>query len=166
MDVDGVLTSGEIIMLESGEEIKIWNVKDGFAFDLIRFSGADLKVVWITGRQSTQVKQRADDMGVDMLYQDCMEKKTALLEAAGKYNLKPEEIAYIGDDIVDIPPIRLAGLSVCPSDAPSEVKKEVDFISSLSGGRGVFREVVEIVLKSRGFWKKAVSKYISQRVRE
>ena len=123
MDVDGVLTAGEIIVLDSGGEIKIWNVKDRLAFHLIRRSKADIKLAWITGRASKQVADRAAEIGIDEFYQDCMDKKTAMEEILNKHSIKPEEAVFIGDDLIDIPVLRMVGIGVCPCDAPDEVKK-------------------------------------------
>jgi len=160
MDVDGVLTGGEIIIFDSGGEIKVWNVKDRLAFHLVRRSGAGIKLAWITGRASQQVSDRAKEIGIDEFYQDCMHKKDAILEILAKHNIKPEEALFIGDDLIDIPVFRIVGLSVCPSDAPGEVKKEADYVSPLPGGKGIFREAAELALKARGFWKAAVKGYI------
>lgn len=160
MDVDGVLTGGEILIFDSGGEIKIWNVKDRLAFHLVHRSGSGIKLAWITGRSSQQVADRAKEIGIDEFYQGVMEKKTAYEEILRNNKLKPEETVFIGDDLIDIPVLKLAGLSVCPKDAPEEVKKAVDYISPLAGGKGVLREVVELVLKTRGFWKAAVKGYI------
>lgn len=163
MDIDGVLTGGEIIVLDSQEEVKIWNVKDRFAFHLVHRSGIDIKFAWITGRQSKQVSDRAKEINIEALYQNCMKKKAALHEIAQRFGLTAEQVAFIGDDLVDIPPLRYAGLAVCPADAPVEVKKEADFVTEARGGRGVLREVVETVLKSQGLWQKATAGYIDER---
>jgi 3-deoxy-D-manno-octulosonate 8-phosphate phosphatase (KDO 8-P phosphatase) len=160
MDIDGVLTAGEVIVLNSGEEVKVWNVKDRFAFHLVKRAGLDIKFAWITGRESPQVKARADEIGIDVLYQSCMKKKEALQEIAGRFSLQPDEILYIGDDLVDIPVLRYVGLALCPKDAPAEVKQAADHATSVPGGRGVLREAVEIVLKSQGNWKKACAGYL------
>ena len=160
MDVDGVLTSGEIIVFDTGGEIKIWNVKDRLSFHLVQRSGADIKFAWITGRASKQVADRAAEIGIDEFYQGCMHKKEAMDEILKKRSLRPDEVVYIGDDLIDIPVLRMVGLSVCPKDAPEEVKKETDYISSCDGGKGVLREITEAVLKARGLWKAAVKGYI------
>jgi len=160
MDIDGVLTGGEIIVLDSGKELKIWNVKDGFGFHLAKLSGAGIKLAWITGGQSEQIENRAKMLEIDFLYQGCFRKKEAISEIANKLNISPEETLFIGDDLLDVPAFRYAGFSICPKDAPQEVKKEVDYISEIPGGKGVVREVVEIVLKSRGLWDKATEPYL------
>jgi len=160
MDVDGVLTNGEIIIFDSGAETKIWNVKDRLGFHLVQRSGADIKLAWITGRASKQVADRAREIGIDEFYQGCMRKRPAMEMILKKYSLKPEQAVFIGDDLIDIPVLKMVGLGVCPKDAPEEVKKEADYISPHAGGKGVLREIVEAVLKARGFWKAAVKGYI------
>ncbi|MBN1823590.1 MAG: HAD hydrolase family protein [Endomicrobiales bacterium] len=160
MDVDGVLTGGEIIMFDTGGEIKIWDVKDRMAFHLIDRSGSGIKVAWITGRSSRQVADRAKEIGIHYYYHGSNDKIHAIKEILAKEGLEPEEALYIGDDILDIPVFRYVGFAICPSDAPAEVKKEADFVSRIRGGKGVVREVIELVLKARGFWKKATEGYI------
>jgi 3-deoxy-D-manno-octulosonate 8-phosphate phosphatase (KDO 8-P phosphatase) len=161
MDVDGVLTGGEVIVLESGEEIKIWNVKDRFAFHYTRKGLPGIKYAWITGRKSSNVERCAKEIGIDYLYQNCMDKLDAVKEIILELGLKLEEVAYLGDDIVDIPVLKNVGLGVCPNDAASDVRKESDLVSEFTGGKGVFRHVAEIVLKSQNAWKKATCEYIS-----
>jgi len=159
-DVDGVLTDGSIIIRQSGEEVKTWNVKDGLGLYLAKRSGDGIKFAWITGRKSRQVKERAKDMGIDILVQDCMKKRDAMEKIIKKLKITPEEVIYIGDDLVDIPVFRYVGLSACPKDAPMEVKREATFTASCDGGKGILREIVELVLKSRGLWEKATRGYI------
>lgn len=158
-DVDGVLTRGEIIILNNGEEVKIWNVKDGLGYHELRGTFPRVKTAWITGRQSQQVQQRAESMHIDYLVQNCMGKKAALEAILEESGFKASETAYIGDDIVDIPVLSRAGLSVCPQNAADEVKKHVDYVSGINGGEGIVREVVELILKARGEWKRVLDKY-------
>ena len=160
MDVDGVLTGGEVIILESGEEIKIWNVKDRFAFHYARKGLPSIKYAWITGRKSNSVETCAKEIGIDYLYQNCMDKLDAVKEIVLELGLKLDEVAYLGDDIVDIPVLKNVGLGVCPSDSSSDVRKSSALVSEFPGGKGVFRHVAEIVLKSQNAWKKATCDYI------
>lgn len=161
MDIDGVLTTGSIIVLESGEEVKAWNVRDRIAFYYARQVKSGLLFAWISGRGSHQLEMRAQEIGIDALYQNCMKKSKALHEIARKYSLSLDEIAYIGDDLIDLPVLVKAGLSVCPRDAVPEVQDRVDLVSAYIGGKGVLREAVEIVLKAQGMWKKLVHEYTS-----
>jgi len=160
MDVDGVLTGGEIILLDSKRELKIWNVKDGFGFHLAQLSGDGIQFAWITAGESEQVKIRSEMLKIDVVYQGSFRKKEAIIEITNNLKIKPEETLFIGDDLLDIPVFRYVGFSICPQDAPEEVKREVDYISKIPGGKGVVREVVEIVLKARGLWEKATEQYL------
>jgi 3-deoxy-D-manno-octulosonate 8-phosphate phosphatase (KDO 8-P phosphatase) len=156
-DVDGVLTHGEIIILESNEEIKIWNVKDGFGYRELLKTMPKIKTAWITAGKSNQVKKRADDIGIDYVFQNCTNKIEAINKIAKKEKLNLSEIAYIGDDIVDISVLSVVGFSVCPLDASEDVKNIVDYISKFNGGYGVVREIIEIIMKINGMW--VINKY-------
>jgi 3-deoxy-D-manno-octulosonate 8-phosphate phosphatase (KDO 8-P phosphatase) len=158
-DVDGVLTRGDIIVLNSGEEIKIWNVKDGMGYGELIKTFPRIKTAWITGRESLQVQQRAESMKIDYLVQNCMGKRSALDAILHESGFSESETAYIGDDITDIAVLKRAGFSVCPADACPDVKACVDFVSSVNGGDGVAREVIEIVLKAKGEWEKILERY-------
>lgn len=159
-DVDGVLTSGEIIILHSGEEVKIWDVRDRYAFSAAKKADAEIKFAWITGRKSKQVELRAKEIGINFLYQECMNKKEALIEICAKLKILPKNVLYIGDDIVDLPALRFAGIAVAPADAFNEVKKHADIVTKKAGGKGVLREAVDIVLRAKGLWHKANAKYL------
>jgi len=159
-DIDGVLTAGEIIILHSGEEIKIWDVRDRYAFSAAKKADSGIKFAWITGRKSKQVQLRAKEIGIDFLYQECMNKKEALIEICSKLKILPTNVLYIGDDIVDLPALRFAGIAVAPADAFAEVKKQADIVTKKAGGKGVLREVVDIVLRAQGLWHKANAEYL------
>jgi 3-deoxy-D-manno-octulosonate 8-phosphate phosphatase (KDO 8-P phosphatase) len=158
-DIDGVLTRGEIIILGSGEEVKIWNVKDGMGYSLLKEFCPEIKTAWITGRSSLQVKKRAAAMKIDFLVQGCDDKEKAFFEIIKKAGVKPSQTAYMGDDLVDIAVLKLAGLSVCPKDALPEVKKRADYVSAFNGGEGVARETAEIILRAKGAAEKVLKKY-------
>lgn len=159
-DIDGVLTAGEVILLENNEEIKIWNVKDRAAIAYIQKHLPDVKFAWITGRQSKQVKLRARELKIDYLIQSCDDKKQALIKIAKKTGIDLKQTAYIGDDIIDIGVLKSAGLSVCPADAADDIKNNVLYVSAYEGGKGVLREVCEIILKSKGEWDKVLKYYL------
>ena len=158
-DVDGVLTDGKIVILNSGEELKFWDAYDRFAFTLLRNYASHIKVAWITGRASPQVAARAKEVGVHYLYQKCMGKTAAVTEISKKENLSVNEIAFIGDDLVDLPVLSRCGFSACPKNAPADVKEAVDYVTDKESGKGVFREIVEIIFKSQGLWKKVLENY-------
>ncbi|MBI5554756.1 MAG: HAD hydrolase family protein [Elusimicrobia bacterium] len=161
MDVDGVLTGGEIIFVNGHEEIKIWNVKDRLGFALAHRT-ANLKLCWITGRESKEVARCAAECQIDSIYQKATKKKEAYADLKAKYRLKDEEIAFLGDDLIDIPILRQAGLAICPADCPQEVKKEVDLVTKAEGGQGVFREVIELIIKTQGNWVKVCTRYYEE----
>lgn len=160
MDIDGVLTGGEIIILPSGEEVKIWSVKDRMGFALVKNSKPLLKLAWITARKSREVKIRAKELGIDFLYQGCHHKWTALSECAAKQNIKPEEIAYIGDDLIDLPALKKVGFAACPPESPDILKKYCHYQTITSSGKGVFREVAEIILQAQGSWESLMKRFV------
>jgi YrbI family 3-deoxy-D-manno-octulosonate 8-phosphate phosphatase len=157
-DVDGVLTHGEMIILENNEEIKIWNVKDGLGYYELLKTVPRIKTAWITAGKSNQVKIRANSIGIDYVFQDCMNKLEAINEITKKEKLNLSEIVYIGDDIIDICVLSVVGFSVCPLDASEDVKCIVDYISKFNGGCGVVREIIEIIMKINGLWGKNIYK--------
>lgn len=156
MDVDGVLTGGEVVVLESGEEIKLWNAKDRLGLALARGHVKDLKFAWITGRKSTAVARAAEDLGVQFVVQNCANKLKALEEIAQSAGLDLDQTAFIGDDLIDLSVLAKVGLSCCPADAVEDVKKKVHYVSHLPGGRGVARDVLELILKAQGKWDSLV----------
>ena len=151
-DVDGVLTRGEILFDANGNELKIWNVRDGLSFSIAKRL-EDIDVGWITGRESKSVESRANNLKIKYLIQGCLDKKEAYAELKEESGLDDFEILYIGDDIVDIPVLELAGISVCPSDAAEEVKEMVDIVADFKGGEGVFRFVLKMVLSAQDRWQ-------------
>lgn len=160
MDVDGVLTGGEIIILDSGEEVKIWSVKDRMGFALLKHSKAPIALAWLTARQSKQVATRGKDIGVHFVRQNCLDKWRALQAIARELKLEPAQIAYIGDDYVDARPMKQVGLAVCPPESPELLKQICHYQTRVSAGKGVAREVIEMVLKAQGFWKRALAPFV------
>lgn len=159
MDVDGVLTNGDVLVLESGEEVKVFNAKDRLALAMVRERGYPLLTAWITGRSSNAVDASAKDLGISFLVQKCAQKKTALEKILKENRLDFDEAAYIGDDVIDLPVMRACGLSACPQDAVSDVRKIADYISPLAGGRGAVRDVLEIILRAQGKWDALISSF-------
>ncbi len=159
MDVDGVLTPGDIVIMESGEEVKSWSAKDRLGIFATRNAGG-IKYAWVSGRKSPQVEERAKELKIDAVYLGSLGKLPAFNDILKRFNLTGTQVAYIGDDLVDLPLLKRAGFSACPKDAVNDVKKVVDCVTEAKGGQGVLREVIEIVFKSQGRWKKAVEKYM------
>jgi 3-deoxy-D-manno-octulosonate 8-phosphate phosphatase (KDO 8-P phosphatase) len=152
MDVDGVLTAGDVIVLDSGEEVKIWNSKDRLVLAAVRDSGLDLNFAFVTGRSSDSVLRTARELGVKHVEQGVKDKRAVVEAIARKENLKLDQIAFIGDDILDLPAMMRVGLSACPSDAVPDVRSRVHYISKLGGGRGAVRDVVELLLRAQKKW--------------
>lgn len=157
LDVDGVLTDGSIILDNEGNEYKSFHVRDGHGIKMLIHAGIGVAI--ITGRFSKVVERRALELGITEVRQKCMDKRAAYAELAEKYSLSDEEIAYVGDDIVDAPVMAMAGLPITVSDADEEIKKYALHVTRNRGGRGAVREISDLILKSQGLWKKIVDEY-------
>ena len=144
-DVDGVLTDGGIIYDETGKEYKIFNVKDGQG--IVNLNNAGIITAIITARQNGTVEYRAKNLNIKELHQGVQNKLGTLNEIIKKYGINYSEVAYIGDDLPDIPIIEKVGLSACPFDAVDEVKSIVSFQTRNLGGHGAVREFCDYILK-------------------
>lgn len=141
MDVDGTLTDGKIYMSTNGELMKAFNIKDGYA--IARLRDYNIVPVIITGRSSEIVKQRCEELKIAELHQGIEDKLHKLHEICGNYGIGLSQVAYIGDDLNDLPCMQLCGFSACPSDAVKEVKAQVDYTCDAKGGDGAIREFIE-----------------------
>jgi 3-deoxy-D-manno-octulosonate 8-phosphate phosphatase (KDO 8-P phosphatase) len=155
MDVDGVLTDGSIWLSPGAPEGKAFHVRDGLAIVLAHKAG--LKTGILSGRSSEVVAARASELGILLVRQGVLHKGVALREILRQEKLEPWEVAYIGDDVNDLPVLREAGLSAAPADAPLEVKSQVFMVLEAPGGRGCLREFVEAILRARGDWDQVVA---------
>lgn len=144
-DVDGVLTDGGMYYSEKGEVLKKFNAKDGMGVEILKNNG--IKTVFLTRENSKIVRLRGKKVKADGIYINISFKERELLKICKKFNVSPNEVAYIGDDINDITIISKVGLSACPNDAVKDVKQKSDYICKLNGGEGVFREFAELILK-------------------
>ncbi len=156
-DVDGVLTDGRIILDNEGNELKSFDVRDGHGIRM--FIKAGFHVALITGRHSKVVERRARELGIEDVFQKCYKKVAAYEQVVGKFGVSDEEVAYLGDDVVDIPLFRRVGLAVAVADACAEAKKAAVHITKASGGRGAARELCELILKANGKWKELLDEY-------
>ncbi len=156
-DVDGVLTDGGVILDNQGVESKCFSIRDGLAIRLWQLSGGQAGLV--TGRSSQVVKLRAAELDMDVVRQGVKDKLPEVQAIAALLKLRPEEIAYVGDDLPDVPTIRYAGLGIAVGDAPEEVREAADYVTSVPGGAGAVREVVELILKNTGGWENVIRKY-------
>ena len=151
LDVDGTLTDGGIYRGNNGEELKRFNVKDGYVIVNAQKLGVEFGI--ITGRKSELVEIRAKELKIKYLYQEISEKTVILEEIMKKTGLRKEEIAYMGDDLNDVLIMKQVGLSGAPKDAVNEVIQIADFISEKNGGSGAVREFVEHILKKDRKWQ-------------
>lgn len=147
LDVDGVLTDGSIVYSSKGEEIKTFNVHDGYGIEMLRQNGIPVGI--ITGRISSIVEKRAQDLKIENLVQGTIDKIPAAEKFAQKYNLSFDEIAFIGDDLFDIPLLQKVGFSAAPKNARREVKRIVDYVTTNEGGKGAVREVIDMILEAK-----------------
>lgn len=148
MDVDGTLTDGKVYIGLHGEVFKAFNIKDGLGIKLLIEKG--IIPVIITGRNSEMVNIRAKELGIEEVYQGVNDKLEVYKLLKEKYKLFDEEIAYIGDDINDLPLMKKVGFSFCVADAVDTVCREVNYITQLNGGEGAVREAIEVILRGRG----------------
>ena len=159
VDVDGVLTNGSIILDNKGNEFKSFHVRDGHGIKMLIRSG--IHVAIITGRSSKVVERRAHELGIrkEDVFQRCLDKTIPYRQLANKYALSEKEIAYIGDDIVDIPLLMKCGLPVSVADADPVIKKFVKLTTKNEGGKGAVREVCDFILKAKGLWQDIIDGY-------
>jgi 3-deoxy-D-manno-octulosonate 8-phosphate phosphatase (KDO 8-P phosphatase) len=157
MDVDGVLTDGRIFIGASGEVFKAFNSQDGLG--LAAAGKAGLKTAIITGRQSEIVAKRAAELSISIVRQGCSDKAAALEEIAQECKIPLAEIAYIGDDLNDLPAVHRAGLACAVANAALEVKDVAHYVTVKAGGHGAVREVIELILKAQNKWENIVNDY-------
>ena len=162
LDMDGTLTDGSINIGGEGELFKRFNAKDGLGITTARRYG--LRISVITGRKGPVVQRRAEELGIaEDVMSGISAKKQALLTLADKYNLSLEEIAFMGDDLNDLPALLAAGLSAAPADAAEDVRQRVSYVASHNGGQGAVRDLLELILKAGGVWDAIVEDYIEER---
>ncbi|MDO8282932.1 MAG: HAD-IIIA family hydrolase [Thermodesulfovibrionia bacterium] len=151
LDVDGVMTDGSIMLDNNGNEYKIFHVRDGHGIRMLDKAG--IKTAIITGRRSKVVERRALELGITDVHQGVYKKSDVYDGLLKKYGLNDENVAFMGDDTVDIELFKRAGMTAAPADAEDDVKKIAGFISGRNGGRGAVREFINLILKSSGLWK-------------
>ena len=180
-DVDGVLTDGKLFFLpekpqqgtlrESAQqsarsqiEVKGFHAHDGTSISLARLGG--LRTGLITKRSSDTVALRARDLKLEFVYQGVDDKRACFDEVVKKAGLKPEETAFVGDDVIDLPAMRAGGLAIAVKNARAEVKREAHYVTPRAGGEGALRDAVEFILKAQGKWKRVVEDYIGEKGRK
>jgi 3-deoxy-D-manno-octulosonate 8-phosphate phosphatase (KDO 8-P phosphatase) len=157
MDVDGVMTGGEIIYSSTGEELKVFNIHDGMAMTMARMAG--LKTGIITGRMSEMVRRRAEELKFDAVVQGQTDKLAAYEDIKARFNLTDADIAFIGDDLVDLCILKRVGFSAAVADARQAVKNASDYVTAAAGGRGAVREVVDLILESQNKLSRLVAQF-------
>jgi 3-deoxy-D-manno-octulosonate 8-phosphate phosphatase (KDO 8-P phosphatase) len=160
LDVDGTLTDGKIYTDDNQNNLKAFDVKDGFIIvKWIEYGG---KVAIITGKTSNIVKRRGEELKINYIRQGIKNKIATLNEILEKENIGLENVCYIGDDINDMGIMSKVGLSGAPADASLEVRELANVVSANNGGKGAVREIIELIMKSNGMWEKVVKEYLDE----
>jgi 3-deoxy-D-manno-octulosonate 8-phosphate phosphatase (KDO 8-P phosphatase) len=157
LDVDGVLTSGEIIYNDSGQEIKFFNVKDGLGLRLLMEAG--VKVAIVTGRRSHALTHRCRNLGIDQIFEGVRDKLTTLNRILSQMNVTTAETGFLGDDLPDLAIMKHVGISIAVADAHEIIIALADVVTSAKGGQGAVREVCELILKSKGVWETILKRF-------
>ena len=161
-DVDGVLTDGTLIYATNGEQAKNFSVLDGVGFHMINRLDINLKTAWITGRECATTSHRAEKLKIDKVYNGVIRKIESYNELKKEYNIEDHEICFIGDDIIDMPLFEKVGLAVSVPNAPDYVSKHAHYITSKAGGHGAVREVIDLIISSRGNFDDAINLLLSE----
>ncbi|GAB6064166.1 KdsC family phosphatase [Deferrisoma palaeochoriense] len=157
LDVDGVLTDGRVVLDDRGVETKAFDVTDGHGLKLLQRAG--VAVGFVTGRRSRVVEHRARELGVTEVHQRVRNKLEVVREILARRGVAPEVVAYMGDDLVDLPVLTQVGLGITVADAPEYVRERVHWVTGRPGGRGAVREACEAILRARGAWDEVTRKY-------
>lgn len=158
LDVDGVLTDGRLFFDHNGEEYKCFHARDGHGIKLLRETGVEVAV--ISGRKSNSVALRMKSLGVEYIYQGHENKIAALAEIMQKISLNPDQVAHIGDDLLDLPVMTRVGLSIAVNDANDAVKDYADWCTKTAGGQGAVREVCDFIMQTQGTFDKILDHYM------
>ena len=159
LDVDGVLTNASLVLGPSGEELKTFSARDGIGIKLAQYAG--IEVAFLSARSSRIVSRRAEMLGVREVHQGEQQKLPAVKRMAERFGIELDEIAYIGDDIVDLAPVAAVGMGVAVADACADLKEVATHTTTVPGGSGAVRETVESILAARGEWDDAVKGFLA-----
>ncbi|MEP6706470.1 MAG: HAD hydrolase family protein [Pyrinomonadaceae bacterium] len=157
MDCDGVLTDGQVMLLENGDEQKTFNVRDGHGIVLLHQAG--LKTGIISGRTSSATVRRGRDLGINLVFQNSLDKIKDFEELLAAENIPESEVAFVGDDVTDIPLMQRVELAVAVADAARETLDAAHYVTAARGGHGAVREVAELILKAQGRWAELMAHY-------
>ena len=158
-DVDGVLTDGSLFIGDAGEEYKAFNSRDGHGMKMLQSTGVEIGI--ITGRTSNVVEHRMQSLGVKYVYQGRLEKLPAFEDLCQRAGVSPEQVAYVGDDVVDLPVLVRAGLAIAVGDAHELVKEHSHWHTPSHGGRGAARDVCELILRAQGHLDDMLRAYLA-----
>ena len=157
LDVDGVLTDGSLIYNDDGGETKVFNSKDGLGLRLARTAGIEVGIV--TGRKSMALRHRCDNLEIRYLFDGVADKAKMLTEIVARTGIGPEKVAFVGDDLPDLPIMRRVGLAIAVADAHDIIRQKAAWTTSAPGGRGAVREVCEALLMAKGLWDEIIARY-------
>ncbi len=160
LDVDGVMTDGGLTIGDDGQEYKTFHSHDGLGMKLLKASGVSLAI--ITGRTSNVVKKRAESTGVAHFYQGAEDKLEAFHDLMKTSGLQPEQCAFMGDDVVDLPPMLQCGLAIAVPDSPQLLLERVHYVTRKSGGRGAVREVCELIMQAQGTFDAQMAQFLTR----
>jgi 3-deoxy-D-manno-octulosonate 8-phosphate phosphatase (KDO 8-P phosphatase) len=158
LDVDGVLTDGQLFFDAKGEALKVFHVRDGHGLKMAQRAG--LEVALLSGRRSDAAFHRARELGITRFFEGLRDKVAVLEELMAALQLSPREAAMVADDLVDLPVLTRVGLAVAVADAVPEVKAAAHWVTSLPGGRGAVRQVTDLLLKARGQWPEIAGRWL------
>ncbi|MBI3902498.1 MAG: HAD family hydrolase [Nitrosomonadales bacterium] len=157
-DVDGIMTDGGLFLSDSGEEFKRFNSLDGHGLKMLKASGVELAI--ITGRTSRCVELRAQNLGITYLYQGVHDKLNTMQTLLDKLQLAPEQAAFMGDDVVDLPAMLRVGLALTVPEAPQTVRDRAHYVTQRNGGHGAVREVCELIMSAQGMLDAQLAPYL------
>jgi 3-deoxy-D-manno-octulosonate 8-phosphate phosphatase (KDO 8-P phosphatase) len=159
LDVDGILTDGSISYTDEGSEVKTFNARDGFGITLLRQAGVEVGL--ITARSSKALERRVKDLNLSHVYQGKRKKVLVFEEIIRKEGLSPHEVAYMGDDWLDLALLRRVGFSATAADGTPEVKEVADYVARRNGGQGAVREVCDLIIDARGMYENLLNQYLA-----
>jgi len=157
LDVDGVLTDGGITLNDAGEQTKTFHVRDGHGMKLLQRIGVRIGI--ITGRSSQVVEHRMRELGVDLVFQGVRDKLEPFERICSDLQLENDQVAYLGDDVVDLPILRRVGFAATVADACEEIKPYVHYVTRCAGGRGAVREICDLIIRAQGKWDEVMARY-------
>ncbi|MDD2832784.1 MAG: 3-deoxy-manno-octulosonate-8-phosphatase KdsC [Methylotenera sp.] len=160
LDVDGVMTDGGLTIGDDGQEYKTFHAHDGLGMKLLKASGVSMAI--ITGRTSNVVKKRAESTGVAHFYQGAEDKLAAFQDLMQASGLTPSQCAFMGDDVVDLPPMLHCGLAIAVPDSPALLLEHAHYVTKKAGGRGAVREVCELIMQAQNTWEAQMAQFLTQ----